>query len=96
MSYSQAVRSVLIPRSRRGASTISAATKEWERSPNRSRKKSDHCQLCGHVGFTYSQLIRHKLTGEELLIGTQCAANFWPLPVPPGQPRGLGSALRRA
>lgn len=82
--YARVVRDVLdilFPRSGLGGNTLSMVVREWERAPNPSGESSDHCQLCGHTGFSYSQLIRHKLTGKKLLIGSRCAANFWPLPV---------------
>lgn len=71
----------LLPRSLTGAKTAAEAAKEWEWFPNHTRYSSDFCQLCGHTGYQYGHIIRHRVTGEVLLIGSQCSSNFWAMDI---------------
>jgi len=71
---------ILRPRSLIEAKSLPVLVREWERIPNVEGLASDRCQLCGHTGFSYYQMIRHRATDTRLLIGSRCAANFWPLP----------------
>ncbi|PSM31584.1 hypothetical protein BVG81_004655 [Haliangium sp. UPWRP_2] len=79
---------------------MAEAIKDWERVRNSSGKSSHVCQLCGHTGYSYSYVIRHKVKKDvELLIGSNCAENFWPLMMPmlpPVQPRRLVLVARKA
>lgn len=81
-AYEQRVRDTLVPRSTIGAKTAREAAKEWALVPS-SREGSGTCQLCGHTGYRYSYKIQHKVTGEELLIGSICYSNYWGVQPPP-------------
>ena len=75
-AYDERVRQTLTSRSTRGARTTEEAVKEWEYVGYIPREGTDVCQLCNHTGFRYSHKIRHKDSGDELMVGSTCCG-YW-------------------
>ena len=94
MSYNRRVVALLSSKSR--AQTSPAVYQEWAYLGKWRGWRSDVCQLCDHRGYTYRHIIRNRITGDILLIGSKCAEHWdlggpgyvpatGPL-VPPGEP----------
>lgn len=59
---------------------VDAALKEWSRNGSAWVSRGGTCQLCGHHPISFHFPIKNRVTGANLVVGSECIYNYLEIP----------------